>query len=325
MTTLSRFAFASLALIGLVVAALGARDSHAAALYTVSLTPPATTVPIGSDATFAVRLETTAATLPGLVFDVQGGVITGIVSPNVVSPGVATGAVHVTREMPGTAHLTASFAGQVLATSDLTFAQVGAVVVTVATDVTPDAAARTWRYEVVDTSGAVVDKLTVGTSGDAPRATATTRLLPYGYYTVRQVLGSDTKLACGSGAFYQVTGPVSGATTLELSASRADASFTIHLCDGAPAATQVDIPIDTVQPPAAGGVLGDALPGEPPINEVRGVRQAGPGEVLPPNAGSGSEPGSPVELFLILAGAFLCIATPPLALVAAKVSRQSNR
>lgn len=324
MTTFSRFAFASLALLGLTFAALGSRDTHAAALYTVSLTPSVATAPIGSDATFAVRLETSAATLPGLVFDVQGGTITGIVSPNVVSPGVAEGAVHVTRETPGTARLTASFAGEVLASADLTFAQMGAVSINLTTDVTPDASARTWRYEVVNTSGVVVSKLSIGTSGDAPRASATSALLPYGYYTVRQVLGGDTKLACAAGAFYQLTAPVSGETTIELSASSASANFAIHLCAGAPAATQVDIPIDTVRPPAAGGVLGDALPGEPPINEVRGARQAGPGEVLPPNTGSGTESGAGFPL-LFLAAAVLLFATPPLALAAAKASHRSDR
>ena len=100
-----------------------------------------------------------------------------------------------------------------------------------------------------NTAGVVVSRLSIGTSGDAPRATRTSDILPYGFYTVRQVLGNDTKLACGGGAFYQLTAPVGGETTLELSADSATANFAIHLCDGAPAATEVNIPIDTCRPP----------------------------------------------------------------------------
>lgn len=325
MTTFSRFAFASLALLTLTVAALGSHASRAASLYTVSITPVQAAAAVGSDAAFNVRVETSTALLPGLQYDVDGGRITGVIAPNAVTDGVAEGTVHVTRESAGTVHLTASFAGQVLASGDLKFAQMGAIVVSVATDVTPDAAARTWRYEVVNTAGVVVSRLSIGTSGDAPRATRTSDILPYGFYTVRQVLGNDTKLACGGGAFYQLTAPVGGETTLELSADSATANFAIHLCDGAPAATEVNIPIDTVRPPSGAGVVGDALPGETPISEVRGVRQAGPGELLPPNTGSGTTPagGFPVELLFV--AAFLLIATPPVAFAVARASRDSNR
>ena len=101
MTTFSRFAFASLALLTLTVAALGSHASRAASLYTVSITPVQATAAVGSDAAFNVRVETSTALLPGLQYDVDGGRITGVIAPNAVTDGVAEGTVHVTREIRG--------------------------------------------------------------------------------------------------------------------------------------------------------------------------------------------------------------------------------
>ena len=321
MTTTSRFLFASLILLALAISAVGtARDSHAAPLFAVSLTSATDTAPVGGDGLFIVRLQTSDTAFPGLIYDVEGAEITGTVSLNTVGAGLAEGAVHVRRDTPGIARLTASFAGQVLATGELRFAQMGAVTITVALDAGPDAAARTWLFEVTNTSGAVVGRLSVGTNGDAPAASASTALLPYGFYGVRQVLGSDTKLSCTGGAFYQVTAPVSGATTLELGSANATANFAIRLCDGAPANTSVSIPVDPAQP-----ALGDALPGETPINEVRGTRQAGPGAPLPPNTGSGlaaaTDSGTDFSPLLIALGAAL-LAASPLAWSTARNSRR---
>jgi hypothetical protein len=321
MTTTSRFLFASLILLALTVSAMGsARDSHAAPLFSVSLASAADTAPAGSDGVFIVRLQTSDTAFPGLIYDVEGGEITGTVSLNFVGNGLAEGAVHVRRETPGIARLTASFAGQVLATGELRFAEMGAVTINVSLDAGPDAAARTWLFEVTNASGAVVGRVSAGTSGDAPTGSATTALLPYGVYGIRQVLGNDTKLNCSGGAFYQVTAPVSGATTLELAAANATAAFAISLCDGAPAHTSVSIPVDPAQP-----ALGDALPGETPISEVRGTRQAGPGAPLPPNTGSGLEAASDSStafspLLIALGVAFL--AASPLASSTARNSRR---
>ncbi len=246
-------------------------------------------------------------------------------APNAVDGGAAQGAVYVRRDTPGAVQLTASLGGAVVARSDMRFSQMGAVGVTVTLDAGPDAAARTWLFEVADAAGAVVQRLSVGTSGDAPSATAYTGLLPYGSYSVRQVLGSDTSLVCGGRAFYQVAAPASGATTLQLSASQATAAFTIRLCASAPALS-VDIPVDGIASPAP-GVVGDALPGETPINEVRGARQEGPGTVstftpAPPSTGSGiagSDTGGPNVLVLL--GIFLGIASLSLMPLASRTSR----
>lgn len=325
MTSSSRFLFASLLLLTLTVGALGGvRVSHAASLFAVSLTPATDTAPVGSDGVFIVRLQTNDTNLPGLIYDVEGGEITGIVSLNPTGTGVAEGSVHVRRETPGVARLKASFAGQVLATGDLRFAQMGAVSVKVSLDAGPDAAARTWLFEVTNTSGAVVGRLSVGTSGDASTGSATTALLPYGFYGIRQVLGSDTKLNCTVGTFYEVTAPVSAATTLELASAHATTAFAINLCPGAPTDLSVSIPVDVALP-----ALGDAFPGETPINEVRGTRQAGPGAPLPPNTGTGIEAGGAPSntifspLLIALGVAFL--AASPLAWATARPARGSRR
>jgi hypothetical protein len=308
MTTTSRFLFATVAILTLSICALQARSSRADQLFSVSLTPAASAVPAGSDGVVIVRLESQQADLPGLTFDAAGGEITGIVPLNSTGAGTAEGALHVRRDTPGTAHVTASFGGSVLAESDLRFAQMGAVGVSVTLDAGPDAAARTWQFEVTNPSGALVTRLSVGTSGDKPTASAVTPPLPYGFYTVRQVLGNDTKLACAGGAFYELTAPVSGETTLQLDSSSANAAFTIKPCGELPASS-VSIPVDTITTPAAGGFIGDALPGETPINEVRGARQEGPGAAiaaatpLAPTTGSGiaSDDDSTNSTFEILA------------------------
>ena len=324
MTSSSRFLFVSVVLLALTAGALGgARVSHAAPLFAVSLTPATDTAAAGSDGVFIVRVQTSDTDFPGLIYDVEGGEITGIVSLNAAGAGVAEGAVHVRRETPGVARLTASFAGQVLATGDLRFVQMGAVSIKVSLDAGPDAAARTWLFEVTSTSGAVVGRVSAGTSGDASTGSTTTALLPYGFYEIRQVLGNDTKLSCTGGAFYEVAAPISGATTLELASARATTAFAINLCPGAPTNLAVSIPVDVLLP-----ALGDALPGETPINEVRGARQAGPGAPLPPNTGSGVDAGGTssgiafAPLLIALGVAFL--AASPLAWATARPAGSSR-
>lgn len=337
MTTTARFLLASLAMLVLGIAALGGiRDSHAAEAYKVSLAPTAQAVAPGSDGVFTVRIETQAqdTNLPRLDFAATGGEITGVVAINALGGGAGEGAVYVRRDTPGPVHLTASVGGAVVAQSDMQFSQMGAISITVTLDAGPDAASRTWLFEVTDTAGTLVQRLSIGTSGDAPTATAYTRLLPYGSYNVRQMLGNDTSLSCGNGAFYQVAAPASGSTTLELAASQATANFTINVCAGTPELS-MDIPIDTIAQ-AAPGVVGDAVPGETPINEVRGARQEGPGTgavsaftPAPPNTGTGvrhaeTDGASPFAMLAVLLGlAFLSV--PPLAITAKRVGARSRR
>lgn len=243
-------------------------------------------------------------------YDVHGGTLTGVVALNSTGSATAEGTVHVARNTAGAARLRVLLAGQPLASAEATFAPMGHVQVRVQLDAGIEAAARTWRFEVVNTSEQVVATLVAGTSGDAPVAIVSSAALPYGFYTVRQVLGSDTGVACTGRAFYEVVAPVSAATTLELAAASALAQFEIRPCAALPADPQVNIPIDTLAPGGFGpGVIGDAgvLPGVTPINDVRGAQQAGDAP-LPPRTGN-SAPGAPSGSWPQLAAALFGLLT----------------
>ena len=83
-------------------------------------------------------------------------------------------------------------------------------------------------------------------------------------------------------------------------------NFTIEPCAALPTDLSVLIPVDTIAP--APGFVGDAdvFPGETPVSEVRGARDEGPGNPLPPRAGNSApqarKPRTPF-LLLLLAGA----------------------
>lgn len=296
-----------------------AGPTSAAPAYTVAVSPSASTFAAGGDGVFIVRLEGGLSVFPSFDYEVEGGTLTGVVALNPTGPTTAEGSVHVTRSTPGTARLNVSLGGRALGSAEATFAPVGQVQVRVQLDAGIDAAARTWRFEVVNTSDQVVATLSAGTSGDAPVATVSSGALPYGFYTVRQVLGSDTGTACTGGAFYEVVAPVSAATTVELAAANAVVPFEIRPCAALPADQRVDIPIDTVAPGGFGpGVIGDpdVLPGVTPINDVRGARQAGD-VPLPPRTGntraggpSGSSPEMAVLLGLVSLSMFSALLWP---------------
>ncbi len=260
--------------------------ASAANSFTVSVSPNVEPVAVGSTAVFTIRVEGQTALLPSFNFEVEGGTLAGVASLDPTAANVAEGSVFVTRDSEGTARLNVLFGAQVLATGSARFAMLGTLNVSVTLDAGPDAAARTWRYEVLSSSGKVVGTFSAGTSGDAPSSVVSLPNLPYGFYTVRQILGNDTRSSCASGVFYQVASPVSAQTTLELSSAAAAVFFTITPCPDLPAGLSVSVPIDTLAP--AAGILGEAdvLPGETPISEVRGTRQAGPGDPLPPSVGN---------------------------------------
>ncbi len=240
---------------------------------------------------------------------------------------MAEGTVFVSRESEGTAKLTVSFGGEMLASGEASFARMGKVDVRVSLDAGPDAAARTWRYEVVTTSGEVVATLQASTSGDFPTDTVSANL-PYGFYTVRQVLGNDTRTACASGVFYRIATPSSAETTIELASGAATVDFAIAPCPDLPTDLGVTIPIDTLVP--AAGVVGDAdvLPGETPISEVRGTRQEGPGNSpLPPSVGNSVASASATSnlfLLLLVTGAAVTL-LPVAAWSAVAVKARENR
>jgi len=243
-----------------------------------AVTPPSisvyTTAPAfapGADAAFIVRAEGDGVEFAALRFTAEGGTLSGVLGLPSMPPAGAEGVVFVQRDTPGEATLTVHLGGQPVASGTAFFgAATGRIHITTTLVADAGAAARTWRYEVVDASGSVVESLSLGTSGDAPTATAETAALPFGRYTVRQVLGGHTGTACASGMFYAVSSPAGAATTVELGPTEATAVFSLQLCPDAPPTLAVDRPVDE--------------PAEP-IDEVRGTR-TGPAP-LPPATGSG--------------------------------------
>jgi hypothetical protein len=313
---------------GLYLSAFG--PAAAAQPFTVAVAPKQNAFPTGADAAFSVRVEGQTAALPSFDYSIEGGSLSGVLPPNPVAANVAEGTVFVNRTTPGTARLTVSFAGEVLATAEARFGAVGQLQVQATLNAGPDAAARTWRYEVVNTSGQVVSTLSLSTSGDDATGIASTVAIPHGLYTVRQVMSADTRTACAAGAFYEVTAPAGASTTIDLNADTATVAFTIRPCPDLPASLSVQIPVDTIAPGAA-GVVGDAdfLPGEEPINEVRGAREPGPAtnNPLPPSTGnalSGASSSSSISLLLLVTGAAV-MSLSPLAWSASRASGRLKR
>ena len=295
--------------------AAGRGSASAAVPYSVSATPAESTVAVGGTAIFRVKVEGQTAALPSFQYDVEGGVLAAVTSLDPTAANVAEGAVFITRENEGTARLTVRFGGEVLATGQARFANMGKVTVNLTVDAGPNAAARTWRYEVLTPGGQVVAVLDANTSGDAPNSRVSTAALPYGFYTVRQVLGSDTRTACANGVFYEAVNPE---TTIELAANEATVPFVIRPCPSLPADLGVVIPIDTIAPP-----------GETPISEVRGVRDEGPGAAsatpLPPSTGNSARANSATHntQLILIAGA-LAMLLPGAGLVAVAARRRPN-
>lgn len=206
-------------------------------------------------------------------------------------------------------------------------AETGAISINLTLQAGPEAAARTWRFEVVNTSGLVVETLSAGTSGDRLATTVTSGAVPRGFYTVRQVLTNDTKATCDGGAFYEVTAPVGASTVVELAGAALNVEFSIRPCAALPRNLEVNIPVDTITP-AGPGVIGDAsvLP-ETPINEVRGARSEGPGGPLAPSTGNTvAVPGEESILFpLLLALGAIFTLTAPAAVATYAVRQRSRR
>jgi len=330
MTRFLRIATASLLSVTLLVvgAASDGASAQAAVPYSVTVAPVSETVAVGETAIFRVKVQGQTANLPSFNFDVEGGTLEAVASIDPTAANVAEGAVFVTRSNEGTARLTVRLSSEVLATGQARFANMGTVSVNVSLNAGPDAAARTWRYEVLSSSGAVVASLVANTSGDAPEMMVSSNPLPYGFYTVRQVLGGDTAAACTASSFYRVAAPVSGATTIELAASRAVVNFTIAPCPSLPTDLRVLIPVDPIAP--VPGVVADAVgaPGDAPISEVRGARDANPNFPLPPSVGDSpqmSEEHTRTLTGLLMTTAFVTAAVAGAAWTVTRLTSRKKR
>jgi len=107
----------------------------------------------------------------------------------------------------------------------------GVIEVTITLEAGPEAAARTWLFEVVDASGSVVERLSIGTSGSALSASKQSSSLPYGSYSVRQVLNADDQVSCGPGALFAVTSPSGGVADAPVRSPVTGAGFVVAVCD----------------------------------------------------------------------------------------------
>lgn len=305
-----------------LLVALLALPAAAQSSFTVSASAPSTAEP-GASAAVTIRIEGQIAALPSFIYDVEGGELVGVLAPTPVAAGVAEGTAFITRATPGAARLHVSFAGQRLATAEVRFAAPATIRVETLLDAGPNAAARTWRYEVVSPAGTVVATLQVNTSGDAPIGSAVSAPLPPGIYAVRQVLGNDTALTCTGDAFYAVASPAGAVQVVDTTVGPATVRFTIRPCPALPADVEVIIPVDTILPGAGSGIVGEPAI-EPPFSDVAGVRQPGPG-VLPPAAGNSAAPGAaaPGILPLVVSGTLLLLTGSGTLLLAARRSRPS--
>lgn len=300
-------ALAAAFVIATTLLAFGAASASASSMLTVSVISPRP-VPAGFETTLTVRAEGDQPELADLDYVVSGGELLGVVSLNAVEPGVAEGNVHVRRETPGEVTLVVKSGGATVASGTAKFASYGQIEVSATLAADAHASARTWRFEVVNDSGAVIETLSLGTSGGTPTGTAASSWLPYGVYTVRQVLGNDTRTSCSAGAFYAVASPAGGAANLQLSARSVSAAFTIAPCESAPTSLGVNVPIDVI----------DTFV---PIDEVLGARQAG--APLPPATGTGLAPdaGSTTPWMLAAALAMVVASMGTISLVAARKAK----
>ena len=145
----------------------------------------------------------------------------------------------------------------------------GTITIALTLESSASSAARTWSFEVVDSTGSVVDTVLLPVSGDAPRAAATTKAVTAGRYSIRPKQTRDLGASCSATVLFEING------AFEVTVPAANpAAFSIHPCSVS--TSFADTPtISTKQDDSE----------TPRIDRVAGVRE--PGIPLPPNTGSG--------------------------------------
>jgi hypothetical protein len=264
-----RVAFCVLAL-SAIVGARGTATAHAAEPVTVAVKAPLAPAAAGTDAMFVIRVEGASPAATELEFSVTGGTLSGAVALNDVAPGVAEGAAYVRRDTPGEATLTVLTDGRPVGSSVARFDPAGLVELHIRFDADASAAARTWRFEIVNAAGKTVSSLSAGTSGDGPLAVARSEPLPYGFYSVSQVLSLDTQTGCAAGAFFEIVAPAGGTIGVRVDGPETNVDFVIRPCAGASRDHGVTGPVDS---PAV------------PIGSSEGISAASPGMPQPPSTG----------------------------------------
>ncbi len=241
----------------------------AQAQLTISVAPVDAPIGVGEEAPFVVRVSGADAAALEIRYEVEGGVLVGLLAPAQVGPETFEAVAYVRRDTPGIVTLHAS-AGGVSASASAEAIIAGRVRIQLTVHDVVQGASRTWPFEVADAAGEVVARVNVAASGGYP-GTADTILLPYGTYTVRQVLGAVTGLSCSEGRFFAVRQPAGAVTSVSIFGPRSLAEFEVDVC-----------------PVVA---LPSASPTPTPVEAVAGERIPGPaGTPRPPAAGTGLEP-----------------------------------
>ena len=224
-TMLKRLALALIAALSLLSTISLASASAADA--SVELTPSAATFAAGADAMFHVTLSG-ETDMYSLDYTAEGGMVSGALALNELGDGRLAGAVFVRRDTPGSATLVASHEGVEVVRSTATFVEGAPVTVEVTLQAGPDAAARTWFFDILDASGAERAFVQVSTSGDRPTFAVASQPLPYGDYTVRAGLNKDIAADCSGSAFFAVM-PAEGVSA-SISSGGAKVEFAVRTC-----------------------------------------------------------------------------------------------
>lgn len=226
----------------------------------VELTPSAATFAAGADAMFHVTLSGDTD-IYSLDYVAEGGTVSGALALNELGDGRLAGSVFVRRDAPGSATLIASHEGMEVARSTAAFVEGAPVTVEVTLQAGPDAAARTWFFDILDASGTERAFVQVSTSGDRPTFAVASQSLPFGDYTVRPGLNKDIAGDCSGSAFFALT-PAEGAS-VTVSSGGASVAFAVRTC------ASESVP--------QGGDAGEAAASQ------------GQGDPLPPSTGNGSQ------------------------------------
>jgi len=262
-------------------------SARAQAQVTITVAPVYAPIGVGEEAPFLVRVSGAEAAALDIRYDVEGGVLVGLLAPSQVSSDTFEAVAYVRRDTPGTVTLRASV-GNASARASADVILAGRIRVQLTIYDVVEGASRTWPFEIVDAAGAVVARVVVAASGGFPGA-ADSILLPYGIYTVRQVLGADTGLSCSEGTFFAVRWPEGAAVSVVVSGPRSIAEFAVDVCPA-------------VAPPVAS-------PTPTPVEAVAGESTPGPAATpRPPAAGTGLAPAASSLPWPLLAGLALAAA-----------------
>lgn len=249
-----------------VAAALPVARADARPTVAVTILAPAEPVHAGAEAVFVVVVSGPGAAGAIIDYEAEGGTIMQRLGLTESAPDVATATVWVRRDEPGSATLRATVRDGAGAAASARFASAGSIQLTLNVDAPPDGAARSWLFEVLDSSDVVVEELVAFTSGDAPEDSPVTGPLPAGVYTVRPAGDLSLGAVCGGPVFYQLLAPAGGVASVSLGDSGiAAVSFHFAAC-----------------PPA-----GASAPNPTPTQMVAGARTGASPTPLPPAAGAG--------------------------------------